>query len=285
VYANHGAGLFFVGVEDTAQIFAFALDLTSNTFTKIATIASGQPSVMDLEFEPETNLLWAACDDSCNERHARLDIAQSGADDGKYVVKDLVQRANPESVRNHEGFAIAPRAECVGSLKPVIWSDDSNTGGHALTTGKIACVNPPVVVPPDDDDDDDDEVPVVPIKTTTTPPVTTPPVVKPPAILPPPVALVRDLVKPAFSGLRASRKQVVFSLSEPARVAVTIEKRSGRRFKRLKAFTVPGKRGSNTVLFKGRVSAAKLRRGRLRITVKATDAAGNTSQALRKNVP
>ena len=40
---------------------------------------------------------------------------------------------------NNEGFAIAPQAECVNGLKPTFYADDSNTGGHALRTGTIAC--------------------------------------------------------------------------------------------------------------------------------------------------
>ena len=40
---------------------------------------------------------------------------------------------------NNEGFAIAPQAECVNGLKPVFYTDDDNTGGHALRTGAINC--------------------------------------------------------------------------------------------------------------------------------------------------
>ena len=34
-YANHGGGLFFVGVEGTGQIYGYALDHTVNTFTRV----------------------------------------------------------------------------------------------------------------------------------------------------------------------------------------------------------------------------------------------------------
>ena len=36
---------------------------------------------------------------------------------------------------NNEGFAIAPQSECVDGHKPVFWSDDNNTDGHALRSG------------------------------------------------------------------------------------------------------------------------------------------------------
>ena len=42
---------------------------------------------------------------------------------------------------NNEGFAIAPQSECVGGRKPVFWSDDSNTDGHALRGGTITCTD------------------------------------------------------------------------------------------------------------------------------------------------
>ena len=45
---------------------------------------------------------------------------------------------------NNEGFAITPRPECVGGLKPVFWSDDNNTDdarpahGHAQLHGAVS---------------------------------------------------------------------------------------------------------------------------------------------------
>ena len=37
---------------------------------------------------------------------------------------------------NNEGFAIAPRAECVNGLKPVFYTDDSNTGRPRAAHGQ-----------------------------------------------------------------------------------------------------------------------------------------------------
>ena len=52
-YANHGTGLFLVGVEATGNVHAYALDLTSNSFQQVATFDSGFPSVIDLSYDPE----------------------------------------------------------------------------------------------------------------------------------------------------------------------------------------------------------------------------------------
>ncbi len=85
-----------------------------------------------------------------------------------------------------------------------------------------------------------------------------------------------DHTAPAITKAHATRKKVTFNLSEAAKVRVTI--------KHVKAFTVSAKRGANTVKFKGRVKKAKLRHGRLRVTLVATDAAGNRSAPRRLRV-
>ena len=141
-HADHGAGLFFVGVEQDGKIIAYALNKTTGTFKRVATIASGFPQIMDLEYEPESTHLWAVCDNGCDGRTATLDIAQSGPNAGKFVVTNTYERPAGMPNLNNEGFAIAPRAECVGGLKPVFWADDSNTGGHELHAGSLKCTVP-----------------------------------------------------------------------------------------------------------------------------------------------
>jgi hypothetical protein len=90
-YPGHGSGLFFVGVEQDGRVIAYALK-GDNSYTKIATIASGLPAVMDLSFEPETGYLWAACDDTCDGKTATLEIAQSGPNKGKFAVTHTYAR-------------------------------------------------------------------------------------------------------------------------------------------------------------------------------------------------
>ena len=137
-YPGHGNGLFFVGAEQNGTIYAYAFK-PGGTFTRVATIASGFPAIMDLEFEAESGHLWAVCDDTCNGRTSTLDIAQSGPDAGKFVVTNFYERPAGMPNLNNEGFAIAPRAECVNNLKPVFWSDDNNDDQHALRTGTLNC--------------------------------------------------------------------------------------------------------------------------------------------------
>ena len=53
-YAGHGTGLFFAGVEQDGRIIAYALNRSTGTFSRVATIASGFPKVMELTYEPES---------------------------------------------------------------------------------------------------------------------------------------------------------------------------------------------------------------------------------------
>ena len=77
-YPGHGSGLFLVGVEQDGAIYAYALNRPGNTFTRIAKVKSGFPSVMDLTYEPESTHVWAVCDDTCSGRTSTLDISGSG---------------------------------------------------------------------------------------------------------------------------------------------------------------------------------------------------------------
>ncbi|GAB2915946.1 lamin tail domain-containing protein [Rhodococcus aerolatus] len=133
-YPGHGDGLFFTGLEADGIVRAYALD-TNGSYTRVATFPSGFPGVMDLEWEPETSLLWAACDDTCAGRTTTLDVGSTGS----FGVAATYERPTGMPNLNNEGFAIAPQSSCVAGVKPVFWSDDSNTDGHALRTGTLRC--------------------------------------------------------------------------------------------------------------------------------------------------
>ena len=272
-YPDHGAGLFFVGVEQDGRIVAYALNHANGTSTRVASIASGFPKVMALEYEPETKLLWAVCDDSCNGRHATLDVAQNGAGAGKFAVKATYERPGGMANLNNEGFAIAPQAECVSGLKPALWTDDGNTEGHALRTGTLSCTVPPAT----------EEPKVTPTPTPT--PAATPTPTATPA--PQPAA---DRTAPALNvsirSTRALRRTgrlgVTITLGEKADLTFGATARRSARAKarRIVRATRPGvAAGRRTVTFKLSSKARRaLRRGeRLTLTVAARDAAGNAT--------
>ena len=138
-YANHGGGLFFVGVEATGTIYAYALNQATGGYSRVAAIASGFPGVMEVQWDPERGVLWAVCDDTCNGRSATLAIAPSGSTAGRFGVTAVYERPAGMPNINNEGFAIAPQSQCVGGSKAVLWADDSNTAGNALRAGTINC--------------------------------------------------------------------------------------------------------------------------------------------------
>ena len=149
-YPNHGAGLFLVGIEQDGRILAYALNQAANTYTRVASIPSGFPKVMALEYDPDAAHVWAVCDNNCSGQHATLDVSQSGANDGRFVVTDTFQRPAGMANLNNEGFAIASQAECLSGARSVFWSNDSNTDGHALRAGTLNCGAPPPPPPPPD---------------------------------------------------------------------------------------------------------------------------------------
>jgi hypothetical protein len=133
-YPGHGAGLFFIGVEGTGAVYAYAL-IDDGTFFKIATIVSGFPGVMDLSFDADTGNLWAVCDDTCGGQSAVLQVDGSGG----FTVVATVNRPSTMPNLNNEGFTLAPLTECNADQRAVYWSDDSSTGGHAIRRGSISC--------------------------------------------------------------------------------------------------------------------------------------------------
>ncbi len=142
LYGSHAGGIFFVGLEQNGMIYGYALDHVGGGFTKVATIASGNPSIMDLSFDRDVGYLWAACDDTCQGRTNVLDVdTRVGSPTlGKFYIRQGFER--PSSMGgnfNNEGFTVTPEANCVGGFKPVFYADDSNDNGHSIRRDSIPC--------------------------------------------------------------------------------------------------------------------------------------------------
>ena len=137
-YADHSDGLFFVALEANGSVYGYALNQATGGYTRVATIESGFPSVMELEFDAENQRLWALCDDGCQGRSAVLDISAAGA----FEVGTVYERPAGMPNLNNEGFALAPQAQCVDGQKAAFWSDDTSTGGFAIRSGSVDCEAP-----------------------------------------------------------------------------------------------------------------------------------------------
>ncbi|MGI5176302.1 lamin tail domain-containing protein [Dactylosporangium sp. CA-152071] len=132
-YAGHGTGLYLVGAEATGTVYAYALNLAGTGYTRVAAFPTGLAAVMDLEYEPSTGRLWAACDDTCSGRSTTLTINAQGT----FTPTATYNRPSGMSNYNNEGLAFSPA--CSGGTKQVLWADDSNDGGHALRSGTLSC--------------------------------------------------------------------------------------------------------------------------------------------------
>jgi Lamin Tail Domain len=140
-YPNHGTGLFFVGLESNGVIYGYALNHADNTFTRVATFASGQVSIMDLSYDREVGYLWAQCDNTCGNKATvfRLDVTPASPTAGRFEIGRVFDRPDSLPDSNFEGIGIAPEAECVAGQKHFFWSDDSALDMHSIRRGSIPC--------------------------------------------------------------------------------------------------------------------------------------------------
>jgi hypothetical protein len=135
LYANHGTGLFFVGLESNGSIYGYALDQVGGGFQRVATIVSGQISIMDLSFDRDVGDLWAYCDNKCGNIASVFGFGG----DGRLQLRRIYEPPAGLPDSSNEGIAIAPESECAGGLKSFYWSDDADINGHAIRRGDIPC--------------------------------------------------------------------------------------------------------------------------------------------------
>jgi hypothetical protein len=140
-YANHGSGLFLVGVEETGQIYALALNHADSSAKLVASIAPPNSGVMGLELDREAGNLWFNCDDTCGNQSGILDVdtRPGSATLGKLVVRRQFARPSSLPDSNNEGIAIAPESECADGFKPFFWTDDADESGFSLRRDSIPC--------------------------------------------------------------------------------------------------------------------------------------------------
>jgi hypothetical protein len=59
--------------------------------------------------------------------------------DGAFTAVNRYERPGGMPNLNNEGLAIAPLTECTGDVRPVFYSDDSDTAGNSLRQGTVNC--------------------------------------------------------------------------------------------------------------------------------------------------
>jgi len=147
-YAGHGTGLFVVALETDAVMYVYALK-ADGTFKRVAKVSpTGLQVIVALEFDRDTGLLWAACDNSdtaCGNKHAVFEVNNNSlsATFGRLVLRRIYNKPAqlpPTAVtRNFEGFAIEPESACLDGSKRVFWVNDSGTPGITLYQGALPC--------------------------------------------------------------------------------------------------------------------------------------------------
>ena len=145
-YPNHGTGLFFVGVEGNGIIYVYALNHSTSTYTRIASVSTGFPSgVMALQYDRELGQLWATCDNSCGGLSDIFVVDQTpgSATLGQLKLTHIFARPSNLPDTNNEGFTFAPQSACVGGFKPAFWADDNALSGHSIRRAMIPCVKFP----------------------------------------------------------------------------------------------------------------------------------------------
>ncbi|HTL34106.1 MAG TPA: lamin tail domain-containing protein [Kofleriaceae bacterium] len=134
-YANHGTGLFFVGVEQTGTVYVYALDHAGDGYTRVTSFASGDPATKALYFDRDVGYLWTYCGAACGNQSGVMRINASGA---FALIKQIAAPSTMPNLQN-EGISFAPESQCVAGQKSFWWTDDGATDGHALRADTIPC--------------------------------------------------------------------------------------------------------------------------------------------------
>lgn len=136
-YPGHGGGLFLVGVEGTASVYAYAL-MPGGTHALIATIPTPFAVVADVQFDRDLGAMWVACDDACAGRTALYTIDASGVFAREAAFE---APADADPALQDEGFAIDTVATCVNGSRATYYADGADTDGHSLRRGSYRCAS------------------------------------------------------------------------------------------------------------------------------------------------
>ena len=129
-YPGHGDGLFFVAVEDTGGVYAFALNADGSA-RLVSTLDPGLAGVMALDYDTVLGVIWAVCDDGCNGTVAHITLNGTAQPDVAYFARPA---GMPDI--NNEGFATAPEGITVTGERAAWWLADGFIS-EALRLGTV----------------------------------------------------------------------------------------------------------------------------------------------------
>lgn len=169
-------GLFFVAVEETAGVYAYAL-FDDGSAGRVATLESGLGGVMALDYDESTQTLWAMCDNGCGGTSALFKFGAADGSAGSTVTHVARPAGLPDS--NNEGFAIAANETCLDGARAAYWLEDG-VKSDALKQGSIACAPVETPAPTKTPDTTETSAPTETPATTETPGATQAPGVQTP---------------------------------------------------------------------------------------------------------
>ncbi|MDM4763851.1 lamin tail domain-containing protein [Galbitalea sp. SE-J8] len=137
-YPGHGTGLFVVALEKDGGLYAFALG-DDGTHALVASIPSGFPTIMDVAWDADQQVLRATCDNTCNGQSSLLTV---NSITGDFELRAVYARPSGLPNYNNEGFAVAAQSTCADGVKRAVWTDDGDDDGFSLRAGTISCTVP-----------------------------------------------------------------------------------------------------------------------------------------------
>ena len=106
----------------------------------MAPIIPGLDAVMSLEWDPESEILWAGCDNNCNNRIALLKVdSNPGETQGTFIPVRTLDPPAGLANGNHEGIAIGPSS---AGTRAVLWAQDGGGAGSSLWRGELVSGEP-----------------------------------------------------------------------------------------------------------------------------------------------
>lgn len=138
VYGDHGGGVFFLALEQTGMVYGYVLSLDGSS-QRIATIDSGLPMVVELEYDADSAALWALCDDACHGESSVMSFASRPFQNTRLVATVGYERPASMPNINNEGFTMTSHAECTAGFRPVYWTDDDAPYSRTLRAGQMTC--------------------------------------------------------------------------------------------------------------------------------------------------
>lgn len=130
-YPNHGSGVFAVATESEGLVRFYAVAQNSTQYWLVGQVETGLGKVMGLEYDADTERLWATCDNSCSADKRIAVMGLVGAAE-TFQILGRYDEPSGHTNYNNEGFAVLPVSDCSAGQRPAVWSDDDETGGIAL---------------------------------------------------------------------------------------------------------------------------------------------------------